>query len=165
MNTASSFACAHQLRVDLVATEDLLAGALLGLLTHRRPRVGVDHIGAAHGRRRVGDLFDRARPERVDPRQVGVVGAVAVRAADPHVRAEHDGRLGERAGDVVEVADVRRRPDRPATRTTSVIVSTSASACSGWSVSLSMLTIGTVLTAAIRSTTVWSNTRAAITAW
>ena len=59
-----------------------------------------------------------------------------------------------------------RRRVRPASEPSACsIVSASASACSGWARSDSRLTIGTSATAAMRSSTPWSNTRAAITAW
>ena len=51
-------------------------------------------------------LPNGARTERLHALELGVVGAVAHGTAQRHLSAEHDARLGERSGDVVEVADV-----------------------------------------------------------
>ena len=84
---------------------------------------------------------------------------------EPDVHAEHRRHLGQRAGDVVVVADVGDGLAGRGRRGTAASSSASASACSGCDRSLSMLTTGTLAAAANRSTIECENTRAASMAW
>ena len=71
----------QQLVVDLVGAQGGEAHVVLGLLAHAGKGVGVDHVGAAHGRAQVAGELDRgaglggvgARPG--DDRLVGPVSS------------------------------------------------------------------------------------------
>ena len=94
----------HHLVVDGEALERDLALLLLGLLTHRRPTVGVHGDRAGHGLGRTVHLGDRARAEPVQPLELRVVGVVAERAAEGEAATEQHECFCERARDVVVVA-------------------------------------------------------------
>ena len=94
----------HQRGVDGEALEGLLALLLVGLLPHRHPRVRVHERGAVDGLGgtvREGDVAEQLQALALD-----VVPLVAERAGEPDARPEQQADLGERAGDVVVVADV-----------------------------------------------------------
>ena len=99
----------QQLVVDLVVAQGGEAHVVLGLLTHAREGVGIDHVGAGHGLVQVARELDRrpglggVGPRPGDDRLVGPV--VLGRADhDPHAGLGAD--LGQRVGHVVAVARV-----------------------------------------------------------
>ncbi len=96
----------HHRGVDREALERPPARVLVVLLAHRHPRVGVHGVGTAHRLAGPWRQLDRCRAEHVDPLQLGFVGIETRRAAEPDVHAEHRRHLGQRAGDVVVVADI-----------------------------------------------------------
>jgi len=80
-------------------------------LAHRCPHIGVDGIDAIDGLEGVRQRLDRAAATRgtgrvFQPIQVAGEQLVAVGGSDSHVHADHHRRHGQRAADVVGVADV-----------------------------------------------------------
>ena len=150
----------HQRLVDGEALEGSLALLSVDLLAHRHPGVGVHEGCAGDGLERTVGHVDVAEPAQ--PGGLGVVPLVANWAGQPHPRPEQQARLGQRAGDVVVVADVGDLLGGESPPTCSM-VNTSASACNGWARSDSRLTTGTVATSTMRSSTACSKTRAAST--
>ena len=102
----------HQLVVDLVGHEDAPPDFGLGLLAHRRPRVGVDRIGAGHG---IGGVGEEAQPRAVPRHRRRLLHdrvrqLIRLGAGHVHVNAEHRRRVDQRRRHVVAVADVGDRP-------------------------------------------------------
>ena len=116
MNSAPGAARRHQAGVHLVGREHAAFRARPRLLSHRRPDVGVDGVGAGDGLLRV---TEQAQPRAVARDARGLLGhargqLVAVRRGHVHGDAEHDARVRERGRHVVAVAHERERPPAPA---------------------------------------------------
>ena len=97
----------HQALVHLERREHLAALLRLGLLAHRRPRIGVDRRDAVdRGPRVVQHLERRAVARQVTQLVLDLRHElVAGRRRQSHVHAQHQRPLGERCGDVVAIPD------------------------------------------------------------
>ena len=142
MNQAS-LALAISSASTYVAERSAAAGFGFRVLAHRNPDVGVNDVGACH---RFGWVLDlpHARQRRVEAIAAGLA---TVSSAPSRLHAS----ASERATLLASPMKAIRAPSiRPSSWR---MVSMSASACSGWSLSDSMLSTGTSVAAAISSST------------
>ncbi len=142
MKTASGARRLHQRLVDGPARERAQPLLAFVLLPHRRPHVGVDDVGASHRVVRIVDQLDRPA-EIAGPIHDVRVELVALRRRDDELDARQRGRVRERGGDVVAVADVGDAPAFDRAEVLAHASSRSASAWHGCAVSDSRLTTGT----------------------
>ena len=107
---ASGAARGHQVVVDREPLEGAPAGLGLGLLAHRGPHVGVDHIGPGHGLARPGRRPRARRRARCSRSRSVADSSKPGGRGDPHLHAHRSGGQGQRPAHVVAVADVGDHP-------------------------------------------------------
>src|SRR2546422_1967519 len=93
----------HQLRIHGVALERVAPRLRLGLLPHRGPYVGVDHVRPFH--RFLGHLGDLHLRVLAVPLELGAVVLEPLGAREPQLEAQHCGSLAPAVRHVVAVAN------------------------------------------------------------